>query len=75
MKKIKLLKGYHLTATERAHIRQLLDSGMEMGGTPRKHYTALGRDGNAWEIIIRTKMTDDFGNPKLDMQKVNIEYN
>jgi len=74
MKKIKLLTGYHLTVTERAHIRQLLDSGQELGSTSRKYYMVTKLDSGTWQIIIRTKMSDDFGRPKMDNQKVTVEY-
>lgn len=34
-KKIKLLKGVHLTATEKKHIAILLDNNMDEGGTKK----------------------------------------
>ena len=58
---MKLIKGYHLTQTERKHIQFMLDNNMLSGGTKLKSYQLNKIDSGTYDIIIHSKYVATIG--------------
>ena len=75
---LKVIKAIHVTATEKRHIKQILDAGQVHGRTKIKTYDVIKgtQVGDAWEYDIRitTKGRNDYGEVKYDRQTVTVQY-
>ena len=57
---ISLLNGYHLTATEKRHISEVLESGQKCGATTKMRLEILSQHGQSYEIAISTRERDSL---------------
>lgn len=57
---ISLLKGYHITATEKRHISELLESGQTSGATSKMRLEILSQQEQIFEIAIHTRERDSY---------------
>lgn len=73
IKGLKLISGYHVTATEKAAVVQMLERGMKEGWTKIKHYKITPKGKNKIEVVIKTKGKTDYGKPKVDTSTVTLE--
>lgn len=58
---MKIIKGYHMTATEKKHIQFMLDNNMLNGGTKLKSYQLNKIDAETYDIIIHSKYVGTIG--------------
>lgn len=78
MKVVKLIKGLHVTATEKRHMRQYLEKGFQQGetaGTKIKNYTLIKRDENGhyhFRIVTREKNMWGKMDPRSRIEVVYI---
>lgn len=56
---VKMIEGYHLTATNKRHIAEMIAQGMESGKTAKARYTVTKENENFRVIIaeVETSMT------------------
>ncbi|WP_022712249.1 hypothetical protein [Pseudochrobactrum sp. AO18b] len=57
---ISLLKGYHITATEKRHISEVLESGQKCGATSKMRLEILSQHDQIYEIAIHTRERDSL---------------
>ncbi|WP_376711185.1 hypothetical protein [Pseudochrobactrum lubricantis] len=57
---ISLLKGYHITATEKRHISEVLESGQKCGATSKMRLEVLSQNDQIYEIAIHTRERDSL---------------
>lgn len=57
---ISLLKGYHITATEKRHISEVLESGQKCGATSKMRLEILNQQEQIYEIAIHTRERDSY---------------
>ena len=72
---IKLKEGFHLTATNKRHIKQMLEQGLTSGQSKRLAYTLEPMEGNQFDVTIRKNYSDDWGNKRVDTSNYLIEIN
>lgn len=52
---ISLLKGYHITATEKRHISEVLESGQKCGATSKMRLEILSQHDQIYEVAIHER--------------------
>lgn len=70
---ITLVKGIHITATEKNAISSILQKGWLKGSTKRKFYNIEDLSNGRFCVVIRTKMKNDKGQDCIDKNTVEIE--
>ncbi len=63
--------GY-VTATERRHIRSLIDQGLSEGGTARKYYKVVDSGPDWLAVQVSTHERDDWGRPQTRKSMVTV---
>ena len=62
---------YHLTATEKRHIGQIIANGWTQGGTKRKFYR-LEKNETGFNGIVETPENDDCGRRVIRKQSFTV---
>lgn len=62
---------YHITATEKRHIKQLIENGWLKGGTKKKFYT-MEETASGFVGTVSTKCKDDSGRAVVRKQKFTV---
>ena len=68
---MKITGKYHLTATEKRHIGQIISNGWTQGGTKRKFYRLEATD-TGFNGIVETSEKDDWGRAVLRKQSFTV---
>lgn len=73
---VRLIEGLHLTATNRAHMQQILAMGRLSGSTKALAYTLEPIEGQPgrYRYAIRKAERDDWGRPAPRFCRGVIEY-
>lgn len=66
-----IIGKYHVTATEKKHIKQIIANGWTQGGTKRKFYKMEKTD-FGFSGIINTYEKDDWGRPITRKQSFTV---
>ena len=69
---ISLLEGYHITATDKRHIAEILRRGWSEGVTRHRRYSITERAGDTACVVIERKEWNDFGRLEIRRSKVMI---
>lgn len=68
---MKIIGRYHVTATEKRHIRDIIAKGWTFGKTKFKSYQ-LTETETGFDVLISTRQRDDWGRLVIKQQKATV---
>ena len=71
---IKLIEGYHLTATNKRHIAEMLTKGIMEGGTKAIYYVFSNIEGNIARLTFFKNETNDYGRKVTRKSHCVVEF-
>lgn len=71
---VKLIEGFHLTATNKRHIAEMLTRGIMEGGTRALHYVFSNIENNIARLTIFKNETDDYGRKVTRTFRCVVEF-
>lgn len=74
-KRVTLIEGFHLTATDRRAIAFILDAGSYRGATERIEYQLADHEApNTYHVWMRRNERDDMNRPTVRKSRAVIRY-
>ena len=72
--KIKLIEGYHMTATRKRHVAEMISRGMMKGGTSRLWYEFESVENSIAKLTCYEDYVDDYGRKNTRKSNYTVQF-
>ncbi|MDM8347044.1 MULTISPECIES: hypothetical protein [Brucellaceae] len=69
---ISLIEGYHITATDKRHIAEIIRRGWSKGASKYRHYSITERNDDTARVVIESNERTSSGRMEIRRSAVTI---